>query len=44
LGRFGTDKAGYAAMVKAGREFADRVWAIEGCGGIGKHIGAPVGA
>jgi transposase len=38
VGRYGTDKAGYEAMLKAGREFADRVWAIEGCGGIGKHI------
>jgi transposase len=38
VGRYGTDKAGYAAMLKAGRAFADRVWAIEGCGGIGKHI------
>jgi hypothetical protein len=37
-GRFGTDKAGYAEMLTAGREFADRVWAVEGCGGIGKHI------
>jgi transposase len=37
-GRFGTDKAGYAEMLIAGREFADRVWAVEGCGGIGKHI------
>jgi transposase len=30
-GRYGTDKAGYVAMLKAGREFPDRVWAIEGC-------------
>jgi transposase len=36
--RFGTDKAGYAEILTAGREFADRVWAVEGCGGIGKHI------
>ena len=38
VGRYGTDKAGYAAMLEAGREFADRVWAVEGCNGIGKHI------
>ena len=38
VGRYGTDQAGYAAMLKAGREFADRVWAVEGCNGIGKHI------
>ena len=37
-GRFGTDKAGYAQMLAAGREFADRVWAVEGCNGIGRHI------
>jgi transposase len=37
-GRFGTDKAGYAEMLAAGRKFADRTWAVEGCNGIGKHI------
>jgi hypothetical protein len=36
--RFGTDKAGYAEMVAMGRKFADRIWAVEGCNGIGKHI------
>lgn len=36
--RYGTDKAGYAQMLQAGRAFPDRVWAIEGCAGIGKHI------
>jgi hypothetical protein len=25
-------------MLDAGRGFTDRVWAVEGCGGIGKHI------
>ena len=38
VGRFGTDKAGYADMLAAGRKYADRVWAVEGCNGIGKHI------
>jgi len=38
VGRFGTDKAGYADMLAAGREHADRVWAVEGCNGIGRHI------
>lgn len=38
VGRFGTDKAGYAQMLAAGREHPDRVWAVEGCNGIGKHI------
>ena len=37
-GRYGTDKAGYAEMLKAGRKFADRVWAVEGCNGVGRHI------
>jgi len=38
VGRYDTDKAGYAAMLEAGREFEDRVWAVEGCNGIGKHL------
>jgi transposase len=37
-GRFGTDKAGYAQMLAAGRKFADRSWAVEGCNGIGRHL------
>ena len=37
-GRFGTDRDGYAAMVKYAMKWPDRVWAIEGCAGIGKHI------
>lgn len=37
-GRFGTDTGGYAEMLAAGRRFADRRWAIEGCNGIGRHI------
>ncbi len=37
-GRFGTDKLGYQQMLTAGREFPVRVWAVEGCNGIGKHI------
>jgi transposase len=36
--RFGTDKGGYQEMLLAGREYPDRVWAVEGCNGIGKHI------
>jgi transposase len=38
VGRYGTDKAGYAEMLAAGRQYAERVWAVEGCNGIGKHI------
>jgi transposase len=37
-GRFGTDREGYAAMKDYARRWPDRVWAIEGCAGIGKHI------
>jgi transposase len=37
-GRFGTDRDGYAAMLKLGRQYKDRVWAVEGCNGIGRHI------
>ncbi|TCC44838.1 hypothetical protein E0H73_45315 [Kribbella pittospori] len=37
-GRFGTDRDGYAAMLRHARQSPDRVWAIEGCAGIGKHI------
>jgi transposase len=37
-GRFGTDKAGYAQMLAAGRKFRGRLRAVEGCNGIGKHI------
>ena len=38
VGRFGTDKAGYAELLAAGREHPDRVWAVEGSNGIGRHI------
>jgi hypothetical protein len=37
-GRFGNDRDGYAAMLKAGRQHKDRVWAVEGCNGIGRHV------
>jgi transposase len=37
-GRFATNREGYAAMVRHVRQWPDRVWAIEGCAGIGKHI------
>jgi len=38
-GRFGTDREGYLAMLSLGRQHKDRVWAVEGCNGIGRHIG-----
>ena len=37
-GRYGTDKAGYAEMLRAARKFEDRVWAVEGCNGVGRHL------
>ncbi len=37
-GRFGTDRDGYQAMLKLGRQYKDRMWAVEGCNGIGKHL------
>jgi transposase len=37
-GRFGTGRDGYVAMNKYAKQWPDRVWAIEGCQGIGRHI------
>jgi transposase len=37
-GRYGTDAAGYAAMLAGVRRWPDRIWAIEGCRGIGRHL------
>src|SRR3954452_16990609 len=37
-GRYGTDPAGFAAMRRAVSQFPNRVWAIEGCSGIGRHV------
>jgi transposase len=37
-GRFATDRDGYRAMLAAGRRYPERVWAIEGCNGIGRHL------
>ena len=37
-GRFATDDAGFAAMRDYVSRFGDRVWAIEGCNGIGRHV------
>ena len=36
--RFNTDAAGFAAMLGFVARFEDRVWAIEGCAGIGRHV------
>jgi transposase len=37
-GRFDTDRAGYQALLRYARKWPDRVWAIEGCSGIGHHV------
>jgi transposase len=37
-GRFGTDPAGFEAMLTLAKQWPDRVWAVEGCEGIGKHL------
>src|SRR5437763_15875554 len=37
-GRFGTDRDGYRAMLVLGRRHRDRLWAVEGCNGIGRHV------
>ena len=37
-GRFGTDRDGYRQMLAAGRRWPQRVWAVEGCNGIGRHV------
>jgi transposase len=37
-GRFATDAAGYRDMLAVGRRFSNRIWAVEGCNGIGKHL------
>lgn len=37
-GTYDTDNDGYGRMLCAGRAFPARVWAIEGCNGIGKHL------
>jgi transposase len=37
-GRFGTDRDGYKAMLAAGQKYKDRLWAVEGCNGIGRHV------
>ncbi|MFE3055450.1 transposase [Nocardia sp. NPDC059239] len=37
-GRCGTDNTGYTEMLTTAQRYPDRVWAIEGCDGIGRHI------
>ena len=37
-GRYGTDAAGLAAMVAGVRQWPDRIWAVEGSRGTGRHV------
>jgi len=37
-GRFATDPAGFEELGQYVRAWPDRVWAIEGCNGIGRHV------
>lgn len=37
-GRFGTDLDGYGRLLAYARQWPERVWAVEGCAGIGKHV------
>ncbi|WP_433593947.1 IS110 family transposase [Nocardia sp. CA-145437] len=37
-GRYSTDNIGYSEMLAATQQFNDRVWAVEGCNGIGRHL------
>jgi transposase len=37
-GRFATDRDGYDEMRRYTDQWPDRVWAIEGCSGIGHHV------
>ncbi|MGV9668500.1 IS110 family transposase [Nocardia niigatensis] len=37
-GRYGTDTTGYDEMLTAAQRFPQRVWAIEGCNGVGRHV------
>lgn len=37
-GRFGTDREGYRQLLAAGRQYPERLWAVEGCQGVGRHL------
>jgi transposase len=39
-GRYGTDAAGLAAMLAGVRQWPDRIWAVEGSRGVGRHVAA----
>ncbi|QIS10567.1 IS110 family transposase [Nocardia arthritidis] len=37
-GQYGTDTAGYTEMLTTARRLGERVWAVEGCNGVGRHL------
>lgn len=36
--RFPTDADGFAAMMSCAQQWPQRIWAVEGCNGIGRHV------
>ncbi|MFE3003251.1 hypothetical protein ACFXG4_51005 [Nocardia sp. NPDC059246] len=38
VGRYATHTVGYTKMLTAAQQFTERVWAVEGCNGIGRHL------
>ncbi|MFE4460423.1 IS110 family transposase [Nocardia tengchongensis] len=37
-GRYATSRHGFTEMLTTAQRFPDRVWAVEGCNGIGRHL------
>jgi transposase len=37
-GRYATDEPGYAALLREAKRWPERLWAVEGCSGIGRHV------
>ncbi|MFE3260243.1 IS110 family transposase [Nocardia sp. NPDC059229] len=37
-GRYTTDHRGFTEMLTTAQQFPDRVWAVEGCNGISRHL------
>ncbi len=37
-GRYGTDEAGFTALLREAQQWPERIWAVEGCSGIGHHV------
>ena len=37
-GGFATDRDGFQQMLTCAKAWPNRVWAIEGCNGIGRHV------